>query len=59
MLLGKPILSGESDLHQLEIIWDLVGSPTDQTMPDWQTLPGAEGLQPRPRSGCLETKFSR
>ncbi|KAL5594766.1 hypothetical protein BROUX41_001680 [Berkeleyomyces rouxiae] len=57
MLTGKPILTGESDHHQLEIIWDLVGSPTDVNMPGWRTLPGAEGLKLRSRPGCLSTKF--
>ncbi|EEY13950.1 serine/threonine-protein kinase BUR1 [Verticillium alfalfae VaMs.102] len=57
MLTGKPILSGDSDGHQLDIIWDLVGSPTPQNMPLWSTLPGSEGLQPRSRPGNLSTRF--
>ncbi|SPN97211.1 related to cyclin dependent kinase C [Cephalotrichum gorgonifer] len=57
MLSGKPILAGESDAHQLEIIWDLVGSPTEDNMPGWKNLPGAEVLSPRPRPGCLATRF--
>ncbi|KAK5993221.1 Serine/threonine-protein kinase BUR1 [Cladobotryum mycophilum] len=42
MLFGKPILAGESDAHQLEIIWDLMGSPTDENMPGYG--PGAIAL---------------
>ncbi|ROT40836.1 Pkinase-domain-containing protein [Sodiomyces alkalinus F11] len=57
MLSGKPILMGESDGQQLEIIWDLMGSPTSENMPLWNTLPGAEGLVPRPRPGNLSTRF--
>jgi len=57
MLIGKPILAGESDSHQLDLIWDLMGSPTEETMPGWKSLPGAEGLTPRQRSGNLPTKF--
>src|SRR5690606_13630197 len=57
MLTGKPILSGESDGHQLELIWDLMGSPTEENMPGWKNLPGAEALCPRPRPGCLSTRF--
>ncbi|KAF2969829.1 hypothetical protein GQX73_g3765 [Xylaria multiplex] len=57
MLVGKPILAGESDAHQLEIIFDLVGSPTEDNMPGWKQLPGAESLTPRPRPGSLSTKF--
>jgi serine/threonine-protein kinase BUR1 len=37
----KPILTGQSDLHQTQLIFELLGSPTSQTMPGWDTLPGA------------------
>lgn len=57
MLTGKPILAGESDNHQLDIIFDLVGTPTEQTMPGWKQLPGAEGLIPRPRPPSLPQRF--
>ncbi|KAI1129434.1 kinase-like protein [Nemania abortiva] len=57
MLVGKPILAGESDGHQLDIIFDLVGSPTEENMPGWRQLPGAEALTPRPRPGSLSTRF--
>ncbi|KEZ39648.1 hypothetical protein SAPIO_CDS9582 [Scedosporium apiospermum] len=57
MLVGKPILTGESDGHQLELIWDLVGSPTEENMPGWKNLPGGDVLSPRPRPGCLSTRF--
>lgn len=57
MLVGKPILAGESDTHQLELIWDLTGSPNDDSMPGWKRLPGAEHLSPRPRAGNLQNRF--
>ncbi|KAI0012796.1 Pkinase-domain-containing protein [Xylariaceae sp. FL0662B] len=57
MLVRKPILAGESDAHQLDIIFDLVGSPTEQTMPGWKKLPGGEHLTPRPRPGSLSQRF--
>lgn len=57
MLFGKPILAGESDAHQLELIWDLMGSPTDETMPGWKSLPGGEHLSPRSRPGNLQSRF--
>ncbi|RYC59828.1 hypothetical protein CHU98_g6398 [Xylaria longipes] len=57
MLVGKPILAGESDAHQLDIIFDLVGSPTEENMPGWKQLPGAESLTPRPRPGSLSSRF--
>ncbi|OAQ85407.1 CMGC/CDK protein kinase [Purpureocillium lilacinum] len=57
MLVGKPILAGESDAHQLELIWDLMGTPTDDTMPGWKRLPGGEHLSPRLRPGNLQNRF--
>ncbi|KAF3760209.1 hypothetical protein M406DRAFT_15045, partial [Cryphonectria parasitica EP155] len=59
MLWGKPILAGESDGHQLEIIFDLCGTPTDENMPGWRQLPGAEGIKPRPRPGDLNHRFGK
>ena len=43
MFKGKPILAGNSDLHQAQMIFDLVGSPNDQNMPGWSELPGVDG----------------
>jgi serine/threonine-protein kinase BUR1 len=43
MFKGKPILAGNSDMHQAQMIFDLVGSPNDQTMPGWSQLPGPDG----------------
>jgi hypothetical protein len=57
MLVGKPILAGESDPHQLELIWDMMGSPNDDVMPGWKQLPGGEHLNPRPRPGNLQSRF--
>ena len=40
MFKRRPILAGKSDLNQLQKIFDLVGSPTEQNMPGWSELPG-------------------
>ncbi|CAO2649574.1 Nn.00g069590.m01.CDS01 [Neocucurbitaria sp. VM-36] len=45
MFKRKPILAGQSDLHQAQIIFELVGSPNDQSMPGWNELPGAESVR--------------
>ncbi|TVY44685.1 Serine/threonine-protein kinase [Lachnellula subtilissima] len=58
MLVGKPILSGDSDPNQLKIIFDLVGTPTEETMPGWKSLPGAEGLSFPTKSSSLWSRFS-
>lgn len=59
MLVGKPILSGESDSNQLDIIFDLCGTPTDENMPGWRQLPGAEAIKPKQRLGNLNSRFNR
>lgn len=45
MFKGRPILAGNSDLNQTQMIFDLVGSPTEENMPGWSSLPGCEGVQ--------------
>ncbi|MCJ1439879.1 MAG: serine/threonine protein kinase, CMGC, CDC2/CDK sub [Stictis urceolatum] len=44
MFKGRPILAGKSDLHQIESIFQLVGSPSEDNMPGWSALPGCEGV---------------
>ncbi len=39
MLTKKPLLPGESDLHQLDLISRLCGTPTEETMPGCSELP--------------------
>ncbi|KAI9683193.1 MAG: serine/threonine protein kinase, CMGC, CDC2/CDK sub [Trizodia sp. TS-e1964] len=45
MFTGRPILQGNSDLGQINMIFDLVGTPTEQNMPGWSSLPGCEGVK--------------
>lgn len=45
MFKGTPILSGSSDLNQAQLIFSLVGTPTDENMPGWSSLPGCEGVK--------------
>lgn len=59
MFKRKPILTGQSDLHQATIIFELVGSPTEQTMPGWNELPGAEPVRQFPQTvGNIANRFS-
>ncbi|TDL21991.1 Pkinase-domain-containing protein [Rickenella mellea] len=43
MFSRRPILTGNSDLDQLEKIFQLCGSPNQQNWPDFDMLPGCEG----------------
>ncbi|KAI9826877.1 MAG: serine/threonine protein kinase, CMGC, CDC2/CDK sub [Thelocarpon impressellum] len=58
MFVRRPILAGNSDLNQAQIIFDLVGSPTEQNMPGWGSLPGCEGVrQFKSRPSTLSQRF--
>ncbi|KAL8761826.1 MAG: hypothetical protein Q9184_002069 [Pyrenodesmia sp. 2 TL-2023] len=45
MFKGKPILAGTTDLDQAHRIFELVGSPTEDNMPGWASLPGCDGVR--------------
>ncbi|EOA89510.1 serine/threonine protein kinase [Exserohilum turcicum] len=58
MFKRKPILTGQSDIHQAQIIFELVGSPTDVSMPGWNELPGAEPVRNfAPSTGNIAQRF--
>ncbi|EDN06506.1 hypothetical protein HCAG_03109 [Histoplasma mississippiense (nom. inval.)] len=42
MFKGKPILAGSSDINQAHLIFSLVGTPTEENMPGWSSLPGCD-----------------
>ncbi|KAF2457009.1 kinase-like domain-containing protein [Lineolata rhizophorae] len=59
MFKRKPILTGNSDLNQIQIIFDLVGAPTEESMPGWRDLPGCDGVREfAPRRGSLAHVFN-
>ena len=45
MFTGRPILAGSTDLNQAQLIFELVGSPTEDNMPGWSALPGCDGVK--------------
>jgi len=45
MFTRRPILPGTSDLDQVEKIWQLCGTPTQHTWPNFDALPGCEGVK--------------
>ncbi|KAF7875050.1 hypothetical protein EAF04_002222 [Stromatinia cepivora] len=58
MFLGKPILQGESEEQQLKLIFDLCGTPNEENMPGWRSLPKAQGLNfSPPRPSTLAQRF--
>eukprot|EP00929_Paragymnodinium_shiwhaense_P050273 TRINITY_DN25320_c0_g1_i7.p1 TRINITY_DN25320_c0_g1~~TRINITY_DN25320_c0_g1_i7.p1 ORF type:complete len:278 (-),score=49.75 TRINITY_DN25320_c0_g1_i7:614-1447(-) len=65
LFLRKPLLPGKSDFHQLTLIFDLVGSPTESSWPGYeamrsrrqleikQSLPKWRNIFPEPPAGVL------
>lgn len=45
MFWRRPILPGTSDLDQLDKIWQLCGTPNQISWPNFDTLPGCEGVK--------------
>jgi len=45
MFWRRPILPGTSDLDQLEKIWLLCGTPNQHSWPNFDALPGCEGVK--------------
>ncbi|TFY54730.1 hypothetical protein EVG20_g9588, partial [Dentipellis fragilis] len=45
MFLRRPILPGTSDLDQLEKIWQMCGTPNQHSWPNFDMLPGCEGIK--------------
>ncbi len=50
MFKHKPILTGDTDLNQAKLIFELLGSPNEETMPGWRDLPGTEAILEFPHS---------
>lgn len=58
MFKGRPILQGNTDLNQIHLVFDLMGSPNEENMPGWSTLPGCEGVKSFPqRKSTLSQNF--
>ncbi|KIM85680.1 hypothetical protein PILCRDRAFT_776743 [Piloderma croceum F 1598] len=53
MFMRRPILPGTTDVDQLEKIWALCGTPNQHTWPNYDDLPGCEGVK------RFDTTYSR
>ncbi|KAJ3893590.1 Pkinase-domain-containing protein, partial [Lentinula edodes] len=45
MFSRRPILPGNSDVDQLDRIWGLCGTPNQHTWPNYDKLPGCDGMK--------------
>ena len=56
----KPILEGKTDIDQCVRIFQLVGSPNEESMPGWRDLAGCEGRNKWDASrGNINDRFGR
>ena len=56
----RPILEGKTDVDQCHRIFRLVGSPTEERMPGWSSLPGIQGGGNwKNEDGDIEQRFGR
>ncbi|XP_057307490.1 cyclin-dependent kinase 10-like [Hydractinia symbiolongicarpus] len=44
LLLSKPLMPGRSEIHQMQLIIDLLGSPNEKIWPSYVDLPGAKNF---------------
>lgn len=50
LLLRTPYFPGDNDVHQMELIFTALGSPTQEEWPEMQDLPAFLPFEPRPKS---------
>ncbi|CAB3406305.1 unnamed protein product [Caenorhabditis bovis] len=46
---GKPIFPGRSELEQISVIFGILGTPNEETWPNWRKMPDANKLLFEPR----------
>ncbi|TMW66078.1 hypothetical protein Poli38472_003843 [Pythium oligandrum] len=60
LLLGRPILQGKTEIDQLQMIFGLVGRPTEENWPEFKKLPGAKDVMFDDKYVCpLRERFKR
>ncbi|EPY51494.1 CMGC/CDK/CRK7 protein kinase Lsk1 [Schizosaccharomyces cryophilus OY26] len=57
LFIGKPLFQGKDEIHQLEIIYDLMGTPNIESWPEVKNMPWYNLLKPPHEKSCrfLET----
>lgn len=60
LLTRKPLFPGKDESEQLDLIFQVMGAPTDRTWPGWRKLPGADMVpEARMFSPQLEKYFRK
>lgn len=55
MVQKGPIFKGTSEIHQLELISEMCGSPNEINYPGWYSLPGVKNAEPDGRQTANDT----
>mmetsp|Transcript_34375 Transcript_34375/g.60249 ORF Transcript_34375/g.60249 Transcript_34375/m.60249 type:complete len:232 (-) Transcript_34375:2837-3532(-) len=58
LILGQPLFAGQTEIEQLDKIFSVVGTPTDENWPGWRTLKFAGNVS-RAYESCLRDKFPK
>ena len=58
MVIKGPLFKGTSEIHQLELIAQICGSPNEESFPGWSKLPGVKNADQdgRPQQGDVAGK---
>lgn len=57
LILCEPLFQGRGELDQIKKIFQLLGTPTQDSWPGWDELPDAKNLQWKPQESQLRSKF--
>jgi cyclin-dependent kinase 12/13 len=60
LLMGRPLLQGKAEVDQLQLVFGLVGLPTEENWPDFKKLPGAKDIVLEEKYICpLRERFKK
>lgn len=59
LLKSRPILQGQDDIDQLVRIFNLCGSPSTESMPNWQQLPDASKVKFEPSERRVIDEYAK
>lgn len=58
LITGAPLFQGRGEIDQINKIFALLGTPTQDSWPGWDALPDAKNLQWKPQEPRLRSRFT-
>lgn len=59
LIAGEPLFPGQGEMDQMNKIFSILGTPTEEEWPDFSTLPGLKILKFTPRVSMLRERFPK